>query len=434
KEIETDEDIIVIENGGDVKIENINVKIVGENKGDRCFNLIRNNDIERITLIGSSGVVLDSQQYILSACPKGVEANVQELACSNIENKENITTEVEWERKTCPCSGDKCIIDFSSTTSVIYKLPSNEKYEGLKISEDQIRGEDVNINRVEVSGTSTLTMSNCSISRMNIKGDKMKEVVMTLKSNNKEKSYIEEIVGNGTYSSVIIDTGELTIGRIEGVNVEVTSNGYLNINKEANFTEQKIDVEHTYIDILTDDVDFTDAIITIKPINNNSANLNIGDEIGGNTMTTLKKSVINVYYEETGSKTLLVVMRLPKENEIKVEEYQINKISNSRSRKEEGNSYQFKVACHGIVLTNLEDKDIACPEDRLAGYVKSTEFPKWTIGVMVVFVIALIVIVVVIIVYAVYVYLERQRNLKVFSEGEEVDESKEEKKEEEINN
>ncbi|BFU24017.1 serine-threonine-isoleucine rich protein, putative [Entamoeba histolytica] len=431
----SDEDIIVIENGGDVNIENITVNIVGENKGDKCFNLIRNNDIERITLIGSSGVVLDSQRYILSACPKGVEANVQELACSNIENKENITTEVEWERKTCPCSGDKCIIDFSATTSVIYKLPSNEKYEGLKISEDQIRGEDVKISRVEVSGTSTLTMSNCSISRMNIKGDKMKEVVMTLKSNNNEKSYIEEIVGNGTYSSVVIDTGELTIGRIEGVNVEVTSNGYLNINKEANFKEQKIDIEHTYIDILTDDVDFTDAIITIKPINNNSANLNIGDEIGGKTMTTIKKSVINVYYEETGSKTLLVVMRLPKENEIKVEEYQINKISNSRSRKEEGDSYQFKVACHGIVLTNLEDKDIVCPEDRLAGYVKNTEFPKWTIGVMVIFVIALIVIVVVIIVYAVYVYLERRRNLKVFSEGEEVEESKEESKEEEkINN
>ncbi|GAT93955.1 serine-threonine-isoleucine rich protein putative [Entamoeba histolytica] len=156
----SDEDIIVIENGGDVSIENITVNIVGENKGDKCFNLIRNNDIERITLIGSSGVVLDSQRYILSACPKGVEANVQELACSNIENKENITTEVEWERKTCPCSGDKCIIDFSATTSVIYKLPSNEKYEGLKISEDQIRGEDVKISRVEVSGTSTLTMSN----------------------------------------------------------------------------------------------------------------------------------------------------------------------------------------------------------------------------------------------------------------------------------
>ncbi|ELP94097.1 hypothetical protein EIN_184540 [Entamoeba invadens IP1] len=421
--------LIELEETGEVELTRVKVELTGETT-KKCVAILRVNDINKITLVESDTLKIDTQKYLVYVCSADGNVEIPPLSCSlSTTDEYSSVKESDWERKTCPCEGNECIITFQKQKKVTYTIPDNTIYGGLYIGSGSVSGNAVTLSTVKVSGNAIFSLTSSAV----------KDILVGETEDSAAFIAFDQTISIGKISgmtksetnTLIMYSGHLVINEsMTGINLDVRGGSLYKIDEEeVDFNGNTVSIDsQSFVDVYSNKVDFTNSKLILTPSAGQSAGLNFDDDVKGKSIDTISKMKIEVNVDKSKTGVLYALIRLPLGTSLDMQ-IDIIDTNPSPSGHLKGEGLRKVAACGGFVVTDMPDGSIVCPTDRLARSVETKEFPKWTIALIVIFVVALVVVVLIFIIYCVIVYLQRKRNLKVFEEGEEID-VEDEKKEE----
>ncbi|KAL7722166.1 Serine-threonine-isoleucine rich protein [Entamoeba marina] len=424
RERSVDDYLFYLQESGIVEMNNVQVEFVGDElETPQCYVLLRNNDVDKITLTNqASNIHIDDQHYIVYVCDSGaVLGEISELACSlsssfSSRNVTNFATS-NWERSACPCEGDGCIYDFTKLYTATQEL-SDLQLLGYYVNNSVTSGENVVIDTYKVTGSSSrISATNCTIDNLVIDST-LNDTLVTLVA---AKTINTISVSNGALQ-LTVSGGKLTTETMESADISLINGGSISVSSSADLSSKTLSVaSNTFFDVYGDDCNFNNAEVTLSPTIDQSHQLNINDTVSSSsrTLTTLKSARISFSYDSSVS-GVYALLRLPEDFSYKLSDFNIEATDKSVSVLKQASSFKLLKLCHGVVFTNVNEDDVVCPTDRLNINTEETVFPMYMIAVILVFVLVLVVVLIAFVVYFVHVIRVRINNAKLFDEGEEL--------------
>ncbi|ELP91955.1 hypothetical protein EIN_400750, partial [Entamoeba invadens IP1] len=417
---------------GEVVINKATLTYMDGTTTDKNITLILNNEVSHIAANLTSRHAIDDQNYALVIGQSAAildKAAIPELSCDLTASfSGKVTEDTKWVRSQCPCNGETCIVNTELTTSSVNYDISGITFAKYYTTTGLLEGSKTNISELISYGGNTevkITESTIGAVLMEKKG-----VISFTKP-----LMIPTISGVGESGTIEVKTHSLTTKSMTNVDMSI-STGSMLFEKETkgDFKGRKITVAaNGRLDIYTSSVLFdesTEFEVTVEA--GQPALISVDDDALGDAYTIVNaKYTVTIPADAAGKVFAILRVLTP----INVANFKIKDGSETPSAKlgVKGAGFVFKEACNGVILTDLPDAQITCPEDRMARVVEKFEFPMYMIAVIVVFVLVLAVIVVLLIVYMVHVYIVRRKNMKVFEDGEELDVDNQ-KQDEEIKN
>ncbi|BFU23919.1 serine-threonine-isoleucine rich protein putative [Entamoeba histolytica] len=431
---------------GRISVSNIEVDyncLSNESSENSVANLIYTNIPNYITVSGtlSSNLRVDEQKYIIVVAAQDFDDieqyNIPELSCVVSDtfrsNSFSETASDVWSSPTCPCTGNGCIIDTTKPSVAIRYNLDSKQLDKYSAKYGTMIGSDVTIQTLVVQGSEEHDnyAVTCSLTRSKI-------TELQLENYGKitfdESQNINNIIGdNNTNTSVILRNSiTLKTNEIRNTNLNlVGSSIYLARSSVGDFSGQTIRISSNgHFDLYSNNVEFTKDTIFNISFNSpgQSHSISVDDDVSGNSLSILNAQFL-VNIPSGHSKCTFAFLRINQP----VDNVDVTLVSPLSKIKGDSSSFKVYSLCGGLVISDLPEDQVSCPNDRMARSIETKEFPMYMIAVIVVFVLVLVVVAVVFIVYIIHVYIVRKRNLKVFEEGEEVD-IEDDKKEEEIEN
>ncbi|KAL7719992.1 Serine-threonine-isoleucine rich protein [Entamoeba marina] len=406
---------------GIATLRNINVEFVGEGS-EKCYVLLRNNVIEQITVESSSDLIIDDQKYVVYVCDGSAETgDIPELSCqldtSYAGSNVSLTANTNWERETCPCTGNACIIDVSKTNTYTATL-SNSIYKGYYLNNTVLSGSNVSIDSLIISGSqSTISLRDSSIETLTLQSE-VGDVKFTA------EVVIGDISSSSDSNTVTVSSVQVNTSTVENVDISIVRGGSFSVLSGGDLSGQTISLaSNTYFDIYGENLIFSDTVLYIAPSAGQPSPFNIDDDVSSTSTTMKIKSNLEIHVEYNSSNSgVYQLVRLPVDFSYKLSDFTValtDVESSSATSSKRASTFKLISMCQGIILTNLNEDDVVCPTDRLNLVNETTEFPMYMIAVIVIFVLVLCVILVVFISYFVHVMLTRRRNNKLFKEDAE---------------
>ncbi|ELP86074.1 hypothetical protein EIN_327210 [Entamoeba invadens IP1] len=420
---------------GEVIINKATVMYKDKAPSDKNVTLILNNDVSHITTTEfSTKNVIDDQNYALIVGQSNAvldKTAIPELSCDlTSEFSGKVSSETKWKRSQCPCNGETCIVNTESVVNTVNYEVTNITFAKYYTTNGLLEGTSANISElISLGGTTEVKVTNSNIEMVTMEKRGIISFTKPMK--------VPIINGLEESGTIDVKTHSLTTKSITNVDLSI-STGSILLEKETtgNFNGRTITVAASgRLDIYSSKIIFDDKTnFNVKVEAGQPALISVDDDAVGDTL-----SITNAHYKVTipsgSSGKIFTVLRVLTPINIANFEFTEDPTTPGGSVKTQlkSGTFAFKEACNGVVLTDLPNEQITCPEDRMARVVEKFEFPMYMIAVIIIFVLVLAVIVALLIAYVVHVYIVRKRNMKVFEEGEEiaVDENKQD---EEIKN
>ncbi|ELP91176.1 hypothetical protein EIN_150030 [Entamoeba invadens IP1] len=420
---------------GEVIINKATVMYKDKDPSNKNVTFILNNDVSHITTTEfSTKNVIDDQNYALIVGQSNAvldKTAIPELSCDlTSEFSGKVSSETKWKRSQCPCNGETCIVNTESVVNTVNYEVTNITFAKYYTTNGLLEGTSANISElISLGGTTEVKVINSNIEMVTME---KKGIISFTKP-------MKVPIINGLENSGTIDvkTHSLTTKSITNVDLSI-STGSILLEKETtgNFNGRTITVAASgRLDIYSSKIIFDDKTnFNVKVEAGQPALISVDDDALGDTL-----SITNAHYKVTipsgSSGKIFTVLRVLSPINTANFEFTEDSTTPGGSVKTQlkSGTFSFKEACNGVVLTDLPNEQITCPEDRMARVVEKFEFPMYMIAVIIIFVLVLAVIVALLIAYVVHVYIVRKRNMKVFEEGEEIDVD-EKKQDEEIKN
>ncbi|ELP87664.1 hypothetical protein EIN_337130 [Entamoeba invadens IP1] len=401
---------------GEVLINKATVMYKDKDPSNKNVTFILNNDVSHITTTEfSTKNVIDDQNYALIVGQSNAvldKTAIPELSCDlTSEFSGKVSSETKWKRSQCPCNGETCIVNTESVVNTVNYEVTNITFAKYYTTNGLLEGTSANISElISLGGTTEVKVTNSNIEMVTME---KKGIISFTKP-------MKVPIINGLEDSGTIDvkTHSLTTKSITNVDLSISTVA----------ASGRLDIYSSKI-IFDDKTNFNVKVEAGQP-----ALISVDDDALGDTL-----SITNAHYKVTipsgSSGKIFTVLRVSSPINTANFEFTEDSTTPGGSVKTQlkSGTFSFKEACNGVVLTDLPNEQITCPEDRMARVVEKFEFPMYMIAVIIIFVLVLAVIVALLIAYVVHVYIVRKRNMKVFEEGEEiaVDENKQD---EEIKN
>ncbi|ELP94669.1 hypothetical protein EIN_499390 [Entamoeba invadens IP1] len=420
---------------GEVIVNKATVKYNDDGKGDKNVTLILNNDVSHITITEfETKNVIDDQNYALIIGQSNAvldKTAIPELSCYiSKEFTGKVNEQTQWERSQCPCDGETCIVNTELTTTPVTYEVNDLTFAKYYTTNGILYGSNANISElISLGGTTEIKVTNSMI-----------EMVIMEKRGSisfSKPMMVPTINGIEESGTIDVKTHSLTTKSITNVDLSI-STGSILLEKgtKGNFNGRTITVAASgRLDIYSSQIIFDDkTIFNMQVEAGQPALISVDDDALGDTLS-ITTAHFKVTIPSGSSGKVFTVLRVLTPINIANFEFTEDSTTPGGSVKTQikSGTFAFKEACYGVVLTDLPNDQITCPEDRMARVVEKSEFPMYMIAVIVIFILILAVIVAFLIAYVVHVYIVRRKNMKVFEEGEEIAVD-EKKQDEEIKN